>query len=72
MRFSEPFEWLDQMAELDVEEVDGVLMQELNYVPIFSLVFSDVRVVEARVSLSFVDLDGAVANLDAEAPTARG
>ncbi|MGB1670120.1 MAG: GH92 family glycosyl hydrolase, partial [Flavobacteriales bacterium] len=72
MRFSEPFEWLDQMAELDVEEVDGVLMQELNYVPIFSLVFRDVKLVEARVSLSFVDLDGAVANLDAEAPAARG
>ena len=72
MRFSEPFEWLDQMAELDVEEVDGVLMQELNYVPIFSLFFKDVKMIEARVSLSFVDLDGAVANLDAEAPTARG
>ena len=43
MRFSEPFEWLDQMAELDVEKVDGVLMQEMNYVPIFSLVFKDVR-----------------------------
>ena len=73
MRFSEPFEWLDQMAELDVEEGEGgVLMQELSYVPVFSLVFKDVESVQSRVSLSFVDIDGAVANLDAEAPDALG
>jgi len=72
MRFSEPFEWLDQMAELEVEEVNGVLNQELSYVPIFSLVFKGVKSVESRVSLSFVDVDGAVANLNAEAPKARG
>ena len=36
MRFNRPFEWLDQMAELSVETgADGVLNQELTYVPIF-------------------------------------
>jgi putative alpha-1,2-mannosidase len=43
MRFDRPFEWLDQMAELEVQEVDGVLEQELTYVPVFALVFKDVE-----------------------------
>ena len=73
MRFNRPFEWLDQMAELSVQTgADGVLNQELTYVPIFALLFNDVSSVESRVSLSFVDIDGAVANLDAEAPVAEG
>ncbi len=73
MRFNRPFEWLDQMAELETERgEDGVLKQELTYVPVFSLVFKDVKEVQARVSLSFVGLDGAVANLNAEAPEANG
>lgn len=72
MRFNRPFEWLDQMAELEVVEVDGVLEQELSFVPIFSMVFKDVEVVEARVALSFVDIDGAVGNLNAEAPGPSG
>ncbi|MDA8696031.1 GH92 family glycosyl hydrolase [Flavobacteriales bacterium] len=72
MRFNRPFEWLDQMAELETTEVDGVLEQELSFVPIFSLAFKHVRSVEARVSLSFVDINGAVQNLNAEAPEAGG
>ena len=73
MRFSEPFEWLDQMAELETEVgPNGDVNQELTYVPVFSLVFSDVEVVESRVSLSFVDIDGAVRNLESEAPSAIG
>ena len=73
MRFDRPFEWLDQMAELETErDENGVLKQELTYVPIFALVFKDVESVEARVSLSFVDIEGAVNNLDSEAPEARG
>ena len=72
MRFDRPFEWLDQMAELQTVEVDGVLEQELTFVPIFSLVFKNVSQVEARVALSFVDIDGAVRNLDEEAPLAVG
>ena len=72
MRFNRPFEWLDQMAELETEEVNGVLEQELTYVPIFALIFKDVEEVQARVALSFVDIDGAVRNLDAEAPDADG
>ena len=39
MRFNRPFEWLDQMAELETIDVGGVLEQELSFVPIFSLVF---------------------------------
>ena len=72
MRFDQPFEWLDQMAELETKETDGVLEQELSFVPIFSLIFKDVESVQARVSLSFVDVEGAVANLGAEAPEANG
>ena len=72
MRFDRPFEWLDQMAELEVQEVDGVLEQELTYVPVFALVFKDVESIEARVALSFVDIDGAVANLNSEAPNSLG
>ena len=53
MRFNRPFEWLDQMAELETSEVNGVLEQELSYVPVFAMVFKDVVSVEARVSLSF-------------------
>ena len=71
MRFDQPFEWLDQMAELQTErDANGMLKQELTYVPIFSLVFKGVESVEARVALSFSDLEGAVANLNVEAPTA--
>ena len=72
MRFNRPFEWLDQMAELETSEVNGVLEQELSYVPVFTMVFKDVVSVEARVSLSFVDIDGAVQNLNEEAPQASG
>lgn len=72
MRFNRPFEWLDQLAELETVTVDGVLEQELSFVPIFALVFKDVESVQARVALSFVDIAGAVGNLDAEAPTASG
>jgi len=72
MRFNRPFEWLDQMAELETEEVNGVLEQELTYVPIFALIFKDVEEVQARVALSFVDIEGALRNLDAEAPNADG
>ena len=72
MRFNRPFEWLDQMAELETIDVGGVLEQELSFVPIFSLVFKDVESIEARVSLSFVDIAGAVSNLNAEAPLAVG
>ncbi|MCH1575204.1 MAG: GH92 family glycosyl hydrolase [Flavobacteriales bacterium] len=72
MRFNRPFEWLDQLAELETAEVDGVLEQELSFVPIFSLVFKDVKSVDSRVSLSFVDIEGAVQNLNAEAPEAGG
>ena len=54
MRFDQPFEWLDQMAELQTErDANGMLKQELTYVPVFSLVFKDVEYVEARVALSF-------------------
>ena len=72
MRFNRPFTWLDQMAELQTEEVDGNLEQELTYVPVFKLLFSDVESVESRVSLSFVDIEGAVRNLNEEAPRAGG
>lgn len=72
MRFNRPFEWLDQLAEIETYNEDGVLKQELSFVPLFSLIFNDVNDVEARVSLSFVDIEGAVSNLNAEAPSATG
>ena len=73
MRFDEPFEWLDQMAELNAEYgEDGLLNQEMTFVPIFSLIFKDVTSVESRVALSFVDVEGALNNLNSEAPSAGG
>ena len=36
------------------------------------MVFKGVESIESRVALSFVDIEGAVANLDAEAPVAEG
>ena len=73
MRFNRPFEWLDQMAELEAQYgPDGLLNQEMTFVPIFSLIFNDVKSITSRVALSFVDIEGAVKNLDSEAVDSEG
>lgn len=73
IRFDQPFEWLDQMAEIEAEyDGSGLMSQEMIFVPIFSLIFNNIESVTSRVALSFVDIEGAVGNLESEAPNAVG
>lgn len=69
-RFSQTFEWLDALSEVTVtgREPDGTLLQEVSYVPVFAADFGAVDTLVARVALSLVDIEGALANLEAEAP----
>lgn len=69
-RFSQTFEWLDALSEVTItgREPDGTLLQEVSYVPVFAADFGAVDTLIARVALSFVDIEGALANLEAEAP----
>jgi predicted alpha-1,2-mannosidase len=72
-RFNHAFEWLDAVSEVRVtgQEADGTLLQEVEYVPVFAAAFGAVDTLVARVGLSFVDIQGALANLKAEAPHAQ-
>lgn len=69
-RFNHVFEWLDAVSEVRVtgQEADGTLLQEVEYVPVFAAAFGAVDTIVARVGLSFVDIEGALANLKTEAP----
>ena len=69
-RFNHAFEWLDALSEVEVvgRDEDGTLLQEVTYVPVFAADFGPIDTLIARVGLSFVDVQGALGNLDAEAP----
>jgi predicted alpha-1,2-mannosidase len=69
-RFSQTFSWLDALSEVTVtgREPDGTLLQEVSYVPVFAADFGAVDTLIARVAMSFVDIEGALSNLEAEAP----
>lgn len=69
-RFNHPFEWLDALSEMELQgrDADGNLLQELTYVPVFAAAFGVVDTLVSRVALSLVDIEGALANLNLEAP----
>ena len=69
-RFSAPFEFLGQRSELRTisRDAQGNLEQELNFVPVFPLAFPGADTLVVRVAISQVDIEGALANLEAEAP----
>lgn len=67
-RFDQPFEWRDQLTEVRNVGVgdSGELLQEVEYVPVFAADFGVLSELNAEVALSFVSIDGALANLEAE------
>ena len=68
-RFDQPFEWRDQLTEVRNVGIGaaGELLQEVEYVPVFAADFGVVSELNAEVALSFVSIEGAMANLEAEA-----
>ena len=71
-RFSAPFQWRDQLSEVSTVAVkpDGSLEQVMEFVPVFAADFGVVDSLIVRTGLSFVDIEGALANLESEAPHA--
>ena len=69
-RFDHAFEWRDQLSEITITDTleDGTTLQTLEYVPVFACDFGVVDELNAHVGLSFVDIDGALNNLEKEAP----
>ena len=68
-KFDRPFEWRDQMSELTFTGLneEGQQLQDLEYVPVFACDFGVIQELNVEVALSFVSIDGALANLRAEA-----
>lgn len=68
-RFDQPFEWRDQLTEVRNAGYGpaGELLQEVEYVPVFAADFGVISELNAEVALSFVSIEGALANLEAEA-----
>ena len=68
-RFDRPFAWRDQHTEVRTVGMgdSGELLQEVEYVPVFQADFGEVSELNAEVALSFVSIDGALKNLEAEA-----
>ena len=68
-RFDQPFEWRDQLTEVRNIGIGegGELLQEVEYVPVFAADFGVLSELNAEVALSFVSIEGALANLEAEA-----
>ena len=71
-RFSAPFSWRDQLSEVSTVGVleDGRLEQVMEYVPVFAADFGVLDSLIVRTGLSFVDIEGALRNLEQEAPHA--
>lgn len=68
--FSEPFEYLDQTYEIyeDIDPETQQPVQTMELVPVFPLRFGVMDTLKVKVGLSFTDVDGAMKNLQAEAP----
>ena len=69
MQFDQDFVWGDQlgtMSQMDTLE-DGSLQQEMTMVPVFVADFGPTSELNVHVALSFCDIEGALANLEAEA-----
>jgi predicted alpha-1,2-mannosidase len=67
--FSEPFDFRDQTFELttSVDSVTGMKTEEMEYVPVFPLVFDPTKELIAKVGISAVSVDGAWNNMVGEA-----
>ena len=71
MKFDRPFIWGDQLGEItriDTLE-DGSTVQEMSMVPVFVADFGVISELNVHVGLSFCDIEGAIQNLNEEAPT---
>ena len=70
MRFDRAFEWLDALSEMTTTDTlaDGTLQQRMEYVPVFAAALGVVDTLLVRVALSSVDIEGALRNLEGEAP----
>ena len=70
IRFDRSFEWKDQLSEVFTTDTldNGTLMQSMEYVPVFACDFGSIEELNVRLALSFVDTEGALKNLEAEAP----
>lgn len=67
--YSAPFEYLDQTFELYTEMLpDGTKQEVAEYVPVFPLKFGVIDTLVVKVALSSSSIEGALANLAAEAP----
>ena len=70
MKFDRPFSWGDQLGEItriDTLE-DGSTVQEMSMVPVFVADFGVISELNVHVGLSFCDIEGAIQNLNQEAP----
>jgi predicted alpha-1,2-mannosidase len=71
MRFDKQFDWRDQLSEIKTTGVDrngNMTTQEMEYVPVFAIDFGELSDLTVRLALSFCDIEGAVKNLESEAP----
>ena len=68
-RFDQPFEWRDQLTEIyaPFQNEEGEWEQDVEYVPIFACDFGILSELNVEVALSFVSIEGALANLREEA-----
>ena len=68
-RFDQPFKWQDQQAEVSepIQNHRGEWEQDMEYVPVFACDFGVLSELNAEVALSFVSIEGALANLNEEA-----
>ncbi len=67
--YSAPFDYQDQTFELYTETLpDGTTREVAEYVPVFPLKFGVIDTLIVKVALSSSSIDGALANLAAEAP----
>ena len=69
MKFDRDFEWGDQLGVISKSDTlaDGTVEQEMTMVPVFVADFGVVSELNVHVALSFCDIEGALANLEAEA-----
>ena len=71
MKFDRPFVWGDQLGEITRVDTleDGSTIQEMSMVPVFVADFGVVSELNVHVGLSFCDIEGAIQNLNEEAPS---
>ncbi len=70
MRFDKKFDWKDQLSDQTdyYIDADGTEHREMSFVPVFAVDFGIIEELVVKVGLSFCDIDGALLNLNTEAP----